>query len=614
MAYQTQQKQCVVVFPIYRKILNDERDCLKQAIRMTSDFPHVFIAPESLEIDESFCESWSIPVVRFKNEYFSNIAGYNELMLSLEFYQTFSAYEYILIHQTDVYLFKPELEAWCNKGYDYIGAPWYKPYKRKKVVWDKFLLSVFPFFISRNRKNRYARRNEVGNGGLSLRRTSTFIEVIQKAPKSLLFLYKSNPKHLFNEDIFWSLLAPRILKTFKKPSWEEALRFAFETYPEEAYRKIGKQLPFGCHAFNVHGRKFWEQFIPVRMRKHLLIDLYALSNPTCGFGQISLNYERHFGPMYLDDMEFIFLVPDAYQGNFGRKYLPLRNFNRTHDNFSGIDLFHITNQQRTYRKLPTEIPIVFTIHDLNFLYEKSPLKIKKYLHKVGNLVNQATVIVAISHFVANEIRKNFNLNGKQLKVIYNGVERIDEAPDAKPAFVKDVNRPFFFTIGQVRTKKNFHVLLDVLKAFPEYDLYICGEDQRTYAKTIRQQIANESIHNVFLPGTISNEERVWLYRNCQAFLFPSKYEGFGLPVLEAMQFGKAVFSSPMTSLTEICGGHAFLWEDDFNPSKMIRLIQDELPGFYQNKERIEEMKTYAFSFSYEKHIRQYLELYQELLR
>jgi glycosyltransferase involved in cell wall biosynthesis len=349
------------------------------------------------------------------------------------------------------------------------------------------------------------------------------------------------------------------------------------------------------------------------MQKHLLIDLYALSNPTCGFGQISLNYERHFGPMHLDDIGFVFLVPDDYQGCSGSKYLSLKNFNRMHDHFSNIDLLHITNQQRTYRKLPAGIPIVLTIHDLNFLYEKSPLKIKKYLHKVGKLVNQATVIVAISHFVADEIRKNFPLNGKQLKVIYNGVERIDEAPDVKPSFVKNANRPFFFTIGQVRTKKNFHVLLDVLKAFPEYDLYICGEDQRTYAKVIRQRIMKESIHNVFLPGTISNEERVWLYRNCQAFLFPSKYEGFGLPVLEAMQFGKAVFSSPMTSLTEICGGYAFFWETDFNPSKMIRLIQDELPHFYQNKERIEEMKAYAFSFDYEKHVNQYLELYRELL-
>jgi glycosyltransferase involved in cell wall biosynthesis len=607
-------KQCVVVFPVYRTLFDMEYDCLLQAVKMTEGFPKVFVAPQSLDIDESFGDLRSLPVVRFDDKYFAGLHAYNELMLSLEFYQRFADSDYILIHQTDAYLFKPELARWCETGYDYIGAPWYKPYKRLKTLWNKFLLNILPFTLSKKRKIRYSRYNNVGNGGLSLRKTASFINILNLAPDSLMRSYRSNRRHLYNEDLFWSLSAPKLMKTFRKPGLDEALHFAFETYPKESYRKIGNQLPFGCHAFDVHGREFWQHYLPVRTRKRVLIDLCSIDNLSCGFGQICLNYNRIFGAMNPNDIEFQFLVTDTSNDHSGKRYLSLRDFNRMYRrNFSELNLFHITNQQRTYKHIPTNIPVVLTIHDLNFLYEKTPLKIQKYMQKVNHLLQYAQAVVTISHFVAEEIRRHFDLQGKELRVIYNGVERIDHQPDRQPTFVRDNRRPFFFTIGQVRTKKNFHVLLDVMKAFPDHDLYIAGESHRTYAKHIRQRIDREAIPNVFLTGIIPNRERIWLYRHCAAFLFPSRYEGFGLPVIEAMQFGKAVFSSPTTSLTEICGGHAFLWEEDFDPQKMIRLIRDNLPGFYDNPARIEQIRNYAFSFSYERNVRQHLDLYRELL-
>ncbi|WP_321335216.1 glycosyltransferase [uncultured Bacteroides sp.] len=175
------------------------------------------------------------------------------------------------------------------------------------------------------------------------------------------------------------------------------------------------------------------------------------------------------------------------------------------------------------------------------------------------------------------------------------------------------NRPFFFSLGQVRKKKNFHILVDVMKNFPEYDLYISGQDHYEYAKEIRQRILDEKIKNIFLTGTIKNEEKVWLYKNCTAFLFPSTLEGFGLPVIEAMQFGRAVFSSNYTSLPEVCGGNAFIW-DNFNPDYMTQVMKENLKNFYDDKKKIAMMKEHAFSFSYEKHIQQYIHIYKTLLK
>lgn len=96
-----------------------------------------------------------------------------------------------------------------------------------------------------------------------------------------------------------------------------------------------------------------------------------------------------------------------------------------------------------------------------------------------------------------------------------------------------------------------------------------------------------------------------------AFLFPSEGEGFGLPVVEAMQFGKAVFAANRTSLPEVCNGHAIMWEH-LDTESMVQSIREHLPDFYKDEERLTRMKEHAASFSYEKHIQAYLDLYREL--
>lgn len=125
---------------------------------------------------------------------------------------------------------------------------------------------------------------------------------------------------------------------------------------------------------------------------------------------------------------------------------------------------------------------------------------------------------------------------------------------------------------------------------------------------IKNRIETEEINNVSLLGTVSEEEKVWLYANCEAFLFPSLLEGFGLPVIEAMQFGKPVFSSEETSLKEIGGNFSYFWKN-FNPYDMKQLIDENLEKFYHDRGLEEREKEYANSFTYEKHFAEYEKLY-----
>ena len=116
-----------------------------------------------------------------------------------------------------------------------------------------------------------------------------------------------------------------------------------------------------------------------------------------------------------------------------------------------------------------------------------------------------------------------------------------------------------------------------------------------------------------MPGTVTENDKIYLYRNCSGFLFPSLVEGFGLPVIEAMRFGKPVFISDKTSLPEIGGELAFYW-NDFNPDYMADIFISKMNAYKNN---IEDMKNklieYSNRYDWKKSIKKYQELYLEIL-
>lgn len=350
------------------------------------------------------------------------------------------------------------------------------------------------------------------------------------------------------------------------------------------------------------------------MKKHILIDLDKLKVLNCGLGQVALNTGMEMGKHDLHDLKLFLYTPSDFVNYFGKNVAYIRSY-YTHKVFPQLvrkfDLWHSTNQLSSVLPSSSKTPMLLTIHDLNFLYEKKPEKAQKYLEKVQNRVDRACLITTISEFSANEIRQHIDLRGKEVRVVHNGVRLNDFAESKRPAFIQN-NDPFFYTIGQIAEKKNFITLLDVMKLMPNHFLYICGEAKGDYAALINYRIEKEQISNVKLTGSISSEEKNWLYQNCKAFLFPSKFEGFGLPVIEAMQCGKPVFSSEMTSLKEIGDKYAYFW-NDFEPKYMANIIKSGLIDFEQNPQRKTDEIKYAHSFSYEKNVNSYLSLYREIL-
>ena len=196
-------------------------------------------------------------------------------------------------------------------------------------------------------------------------------------------------------------------------------------------------------------------------------------------------------------------------------------------------------------------------------------------------------------------------------VIYNGISDLENIQPQQPKGIKDAQQPFFFSIGQIRAKKNFQSLVPMMKHFPDTKLYIAGDDHFDYANTLRQLIeAGGQENQIILLGKINDNEKVWLYQNCKGFLFPSRLEGFGIPVLEAMRFKVPVFSSYLTSLPEVCNIYAQYWSD-FDPDTMAEVVQEGLDKF--NNRAADKAYEHSLQFNYDIYTQEYIRIYRKML-
>jgi hypothetical protein len=253
--------QAAVIIPFYKNDLTDhELIALEQCFRILNDHTIIAIKPHKLILTQKASAYPFSQVISFDDKYFANIHGYNELMLSDVFYGRFLEWEYMLIYQLDAFVFKDELDYWCQKNMDYIGAPWIR--REDYRTWAKAFFSLALQHISRrfNLKKygvpgRKQFDNNVGNGGFSLRRTQKFHDLcISLRPK--IEKYNTMQVHEYNEDAFWSIEVNRKSKVLKKPHYLEALKFAVEFFPTRAFVLNNEQLPFGCHAWEKYP-DFW---------------------------------------------------------------------------------------------------------------------------------------------------------------------------------------------------------------------------------------------------------------------------------------------------------------------------------------------------------------------
>jgi len=300
-----------------------------------------------------------------------------------------------------------------------------------------------------------------------------------------------------------------------------------------------------------------------------------------------------------------FYVPQDYIGHFGDypyyKRLPLHKYWLWPRD---VTLWHSTYQLTHF--MPHGVSVLQTVHDLNFLHEDvSASKRGDYCRRIERHLQKAVAIVAISAFTRDELLQHIRVPAIPVHVIYNGCNHYN-GHFSKPACV--CQRPFLFSVGTLLPKKNFHVLPPLL-AVSDYDLYIAGRDYG-YAARILEEARRWGVEGrLHLMGAISEAEKHWMLKHCAAFLFPSLAEGFGLPVLEAMQYGKPVFLSTHTSLPEIGGKQAYYFNSEFDCCAMQEEFIAGMGHYTSHPQQSLLLREHADKFSWDEAALEYIRLY-----
>ena len=356
----------------------------------------------------------------------------------------------------------------------------------------------------------------------------------------------------------------------------------------------------------------------------IVVDLEAARLSCCGFSQFAISLGNALPAACRSDLALSYLVWPATESYFPSAevdFIPARVWRREQfvrhlrPLLNGFyreircDAWHMSNQFGRFLPVDPAVPVILTIHDLNFLREFDGPRIAQELQKLQKKVDRATVVTAISDFVRSEIRATLDVRDKEVTVIHNGASiatPMATRPDFLPA------APILFSIGEVQRRKNLHVLLDLVARLPEYVLVIAGNKSSDYARGIEAQVREKGLtERVFLPGQISEGERLWLYQNCEALLFPSRTEGFGLPVIEAMSAGRPVFMSHATSLPEVGGPLGFYWHS-FDIDHMCEVFYQGMRVFRATPDYGDRLKRHAAQFTWQQTAAKYAALYRSI--
>ena len=240
---------------------------------------------------------------------------------------------------------------------------------------------------------------------------------------------------------------------------------------------------------------------------------------------------------------------------------------------------------------------VVTIHDLAFLENKWHSFSFRLWYKIliPKIVNKAKCIFTVSEFSKSLLLSVYGLSSEKVTVVFNGIDHLKgSAASAK--------EKIFLSVGSMDPRKNIHATIQAFlsskAAAKGYRLVIVGGLSSSF--NFDESLLKANKENVQFRGYVTDQELIDLYEVADFFLFPSLYEGFGIPVLEAMNFGCCVITSQITSLPEVCGDAAY-YVDPYQVSSISKAIDTVLDdtSLKQNllKNGNERVKKYAWQTS-----------------
>jgi glycosyltransferase involved in cell wall biosynthesis len=237
------------------------------------------------------------------------------------------------------------------------------------------------------------------------------------------------------------------------------------------------------------------------------------------------------------------------------------------------DVFHPTFYDPYFLKLINNKPFVLTVYDLtNERYNDNSVLTRQFIEWKKKLITSANHIISISENTKNDIVSFYNINPEKITTIYlsGGFDKIEKISETVPS-------NYILFVGSRIHYKNFDGFITMAAGvLIKYDLKLVVVGGGNFTAKEMELLNSLQIYNrIILHPHVSDESLMHFYSNALLFVFPSLYEGFGIPVLEAMQCGCPVLLSDNSSLPEV-GGNAAEYFDPFQPDdlkdKLERLV------------------------------------------
>ena len=326
--------------------------------------------------------------------------------------------------------------------------------------------------------------------------------------------------------------------------------------------------------------------------------------------QLALQFAAHAAQLKAEHhVHFHFILPTQWHGMFGPDvtYHELRDAMRLRHRFPvDLDVWHGLHQHMRYRPPVNSKYNLITVHDLNHVYAKKGLSLWWQNLRLTRQLRRAHQLVAITQFVADDIRRCLPWAPPAV-VIHNGAA--DLTQHAQTPVPELVGQNYLLHISRMSASKNVGALIDMAAGWPEQLLVLVGPDSPE-VEAHRQRVKSMGLRNVRFVTDVDEAQKTWLYAHCEAFLFPSLMEGFGLPPIEAMFFGKPVIVARRTCLPEVCGEGAAYW-DEFSAPAMRKVVEAWLTQHRQDGDLAQRVTAQARRYAWPSAARQYQTLYEQ---
>jgi len=288
--------------------------------------------------------------------------------------------------------------------------------------------------------------------------------------------------------------------------------------------------------------------------------------------------------------------------------------------FPGIDLFHATDHL-----LPrlSRVKSVFTLHDLIFrLYPETHKPLNRWFLTLmmPRFLQAAGAVIAVSQHTKRDAMDFYGIDEAKIHVIYEGVSsRFRPAPVQAMARVRQTYKlpeQFILSLGTIEPRKNLSSLLEAYRVLrnrgSESGLVIVGKKGWLYEGFFRRLRELGLENEVLFTGFVPDADLPAICSAAELFVFPSLYEGFGLPVLEAMACGAAVITSNVSSLPEVAGDAALL----VDPAS-VKELTEAMAAVLEDEELRISLRAkgprQAARFSWEMAARETIDVYESVL-